>query len=124
MYGFQTVNFNELGKNPPGILIQPFIKEMESKGELSFIYLNGFFTHCVLNRKKLIYPSSSILKQANRIFQKLGLAILYARLDLINIKVKLHVNEIELIEPELFFSFYPPSASLFARAIDKLINLD
>ena len=117
-------------------LLTPFISEI-ARGEYSFVYINSLLSHCLLKKpalgefisnfsfvpsRRLITPAPDLLNQAGQIYKKLNISPLYARLDLVNIKGKLKVMEIELIEPELFFKFNPESASLFAAAIDKLIR--
>lgn len=39
-------HFYQLLKNNKGAIIQPFLKEVSQKGELSFVFFNGKYSHC------------------------------------------------------------------------------
>jgi glutathione synthase/RimK-type ligase-like ATP-grasp enzyme len=99
-------------------LLQEFRPEIKDLGESSFIFFNGKFSHAV-NKKPiendfrvqiqyggkytLIQPNDDLLQQAELVLSKIPEKLLYARIDGIVIENKLHLMEIELIEPDLYF---------------------
>lgn len=99
-------------------LLQEFRPEIKELGETSFIFFDGKFSHAV-NKKpvendfrvqiqyggkySLIQPNADLLLQAELVLSKISEKLLYARVDGIVIENKLHLMEIELIEPDLYF---------------------
>lgn len=115
-------------------LIQPFVKEIQTEGEISFVFIAGRFSHAVLKKPKngefltwpefgailaTIKPEGKIIRQAERIFKAIPFQTLYARIDSVNIKGKLHLMEIELNEPMLLFRFSANAAQRLAQAISE-----
>jgi glutathione synthase/RimK-type ligase-like ATP-grasp enzyme len=115
-------------------LIQQFIPEIEAHGEISFIYIDGAYSHAVLKRPAAddfrvqqehggsaepFHPSPALLDQANHI----AVAVpqvrdsLYCRIDAVARDGKLVLMELELIEPELFLGLAEDAAERFAKAI-------
>jgi len=120
-------------------LLQPFVESVTTEGELSFIYFNSRFSHAVVKQPKpgdfrsqshygasirLIEPSKIDLDQANMVMEKLHpMTPLYARVDMVRIDGLLHVMELELIEPFLFFSQFPDRVAGLVRAMqERLIS--
>jgi glutathione synthase/RimK-type ligase-like ATP-grasp enzyme len=114
-------------------LIQQFIPEIET-GEISFIYLDGGYSHAVLKRPAAgdfrvqqehggsaegFVPSPALLDQANKIAAAVPYVrdSLYCRIDVIEKDGRLIVMELELIEPELFLGLADGAAKRFAAAI-------
>lgn len=108
--------------NHSDLVIQPFIKEIQTLGEWSVIYFNGKFSHSVLKKPKsgdyrtqpelggsalVKRCSDEIIKTGKDIISfisnKFDAPILYARIDGIEINDKFTLMEIELIEPFLYF---------------------
>lgn len=105
-------------------MVQPYIKEVATEGEWSFIFIGGQNTHSILKKPKpggwLVQdelggsvhwetPPKDYLETAKKVYQKLcELAdrkwqidkILYARVDILPGQ---YLGELELVEPELFF---------------------
>lgn len=117
-----------------GFLLQQFIPEIQTQGEISFIYLDGHYSHAVLKRPavddfrvqqehggsaELFAPSASLLQEANAIAQAVPQVrdSLYCRLDAVERNRKLILMELELIEPELFLGLAQGTAERFATAI-------
>ncbi len=112
-------------------LLQEFRPEIKEVGETSFIFFNGNFSHAV-NKKPtatdfrvqvqyggrytLIEPSADLLEQAESILAKIPETLLYARVDGIVIQNKLHLMEIELIEPDLYFDLAEGARERFVAA--------
>jgi glutathione synthase/RimK-type ligase-like ATP-grasp enzyme len=115
-------------------LVQQFVPEVRDKGEISFIYFDGAYSHAVLKRPgqddfrvqvehggsaELFVPPASLLRQADEI----AVAVpqvrdsLYCRIDAIEKDGRLVLMELELIEPELFLGLAEGAALRFAQAI-------
>ena len=105
-------------------LIQPFIENIITEGEWSFIYFNGQLSHVLLKkpapndyRVQGIYggtiqpfePRPRDLLQAALVLDRLPSDILYARLDFVRFNGQLSVMEVELIEPIFSFNLVPES---------------
>lgn len=112
-------------------LIQPFLPEIETQGELSMIFFNGSFSHAVLKKPKAgdfrvqkqyggqyqrVDPSAELLQVAQHI-ATLENDLLYARVDGIIIDNQFHLMELELIEPDLYFEFGEDISQRFAASV-------
>jgi glutathione synthase/RimK-type ligase-like ATP-grasp enzyme len=115
-------------------LVQQFISEIETQGEISFVYLDGVYSHAVLKRPaegdfrvqkdfggsaEAFVPSAAQLKQANAIAAAVRYVgdSLYCRIDAVEKDGELILMEVELIEPELFLGLAEGAAERFAEAI-------
>jgi glutathione synthase/RimK-type ligase-like ATP-grasp enzyme len=115
-------------------LVQQFIPEIETQGEISFVYLDGAYSHAVLKRPaagdfrvqkdfggsaEAFVPSATQLKQANAIVAAVRHVgdSLYCRIDAVAKDGTLILMEVELIEPELFLGLAEGAAERFAKAI-------
>lgn len=112
-------------------LIQEYQPEIKQAGETSFIFFHGKFSHCV-NKKPvendfrvqfqyggkycLIEPSADLIQQAEAILAHFTEKLLYARVDGIIIGNQLHLMEIELLEPDLYFDLAEGSRERFVNA--------
>ncbi|HEY2168854.1 MAG TPA: hypothetical protein VGJ30_04465 [Candidatus Angelobacter sp.] len=120
--------------NGEPFLIQQFIPEIQTEGEISFIYIDGVFSHAVLKRPvagdfrvqqehggsaELFLPNAALLSQADEIAASVPQVSqsLYCRLDAVARNGKLVLMELELIEPELFLGLAEGAAERFAKAI-------
>lgn len=119
------------------MMVQPYIESVETAGELSAIFIDGEFTHGV--QKIPIegdyrvqddfgasdYPYTFTEEERSMMHEVLLCvpdheSLLYARFDyLLGDDGTLLLNELELIEPSLFFRHCENSAIAFARAIVK-----
>jgi glutathione synthase/RimK-type ligase-like ATP-grasp enzyme len=117
-------------------LIQQYIPEIQTEGEISFVYIDGVFSHAVLKRvaaddfrvqkehggsAELFHPDSTLLAQANQIAATVPQVrdSLYCRIDAIARGGKLVLMELELIEPQLFLGLAEGAAERFANAIAR-----
>ncbi|MEM7355445.1 MAG: hypothetical protein AAF657_31825 [Acidobacteriota bacterium] len=115
-------------------LIQPFVPEIASAGEISLLFFGGRYSHAVLKRAKpgdfrvqsdfggsetLLEPSAESLEQAQRIADAIRRPWLYARIDVVDQAGTLVVMEIELIEPQLFFAQDHRSATALINALEE-----
>lgn len=131
---------NELNKmQGEAFLIQQFIPEIATQGEISFVYIDGAYSHAVLKRPaaidfrvqkehggsaELFHPSPALLDQANQIAAAVPQVrdSLYCRIDAVARNGRLILMELELIEPELFLGLAEGAAERFARAIVRRIK--
>ncbi|MGI9543254.1 MAG: ATP-grasp domain-containing protein [Cyclobacteriaceae bacterium] len=116
----EAFSFSNLGfQYDHGFMIQPFVKEIESSGELSIIFFNKEYSHAVLKSAKegdfrvqsnfggtvtSFKPAKVIIEQARDVLGFFNFDLLYARVDGILREDSLVIMEVELIEPELFIS--------------------
>jgi glutathione synthase/RimK-type ligase-like ATP-grasp enzyme len=117
-------------------LVQQFVPEIVTNGEISFIYIDGSYSHAVLKRAAtgefrvqkdfggsaaLLHPSTALLEQANEIAAAMPHVrdSLYCRIDVVQRDGRLLLMELELIEPELFLGLAEGTARAFAAAILK-----
>ena len=114
-------------------LIQPYLPEIATAGELSVIFFNGAFSHAVLKKPKdgdfrvqkqyggqyqRVDPAPELLAVAQRI-ATLENNLLYARVDGLMIGGTFHLMELELIEPDLYFEF---GAEISERFVDCVMQ--
>lgn len=120
-----------------GTLVQEFIPEIASGGEVSMVYAGGAFSHAVVKRVRAgdfrvqkdfggavdpLMPSAGLLEFGRAVMAQVPASCAYARVDMVETAHGLLLMELELIEPELYFSIVPGSAERMARAIvDRLI---
>ncbi|WP_375291377.1 RimK family alpha-L-glutamate ligase [Qipengyuania sp.] len=115
-------------------MIQPFLPVIEQEGELTFVFIDGRFSHGVRKtaaegeyRIQSIYggaevnfePSASELAQAEAVMAALPFAApLYARIDMIRLEGEtLAVMEAEMIEPYLYPEQGPELGERLASAV-------
>lgn len=113
-------------------MVQPFLPEIETEGEWSFVFIGGLFSHAVLKsprpgdfrvqeehggRTARREPPPGLLIQARDAAIAGPRPWLYARVDGVRRGGDLLVVEVELIEPCLFLSYAPGAARRLAEAI-------
>lgn len=124
--------YTELIQNED-LMLQEFQHLIHKKGEVAFMIFNGKFSHAVLKKAKKgdfrvqddfggsvhnYIPSAEEINFAEEIVSLINPFPVYARVDIIwDNNNKPAVSELELIEPELWFRFYPPAADLLADAV-------
>lgn len=132
---------NELGNmlttleaEQPGLayLIQPFIDDIATEGEWSFVYFDRRLSHVLLKkpapgdyRVQGLYggsirpaePTPEDLRLADAVMAAIPFDTLYARLDFVRIEGRLAVMEAELIEPILSLDLVPGSAGRLVDAV-------
>lgn len=122
-----------LADYPDGLLVQAYVDA--PFGEACLIYFNGEFSHAAHRKPRAgewransaygveILPLTARpdwLTIGAKTLAALPETPLYARIDgLIDDSGQFHLNEVELIEPALYFSVAPHSLSRFAAAIDR-----
>jgi glutathione synthase/RimK-type ligase-like ATP-grasp enzyme len=119
------------------LMIQDYIEEIETGGEYSLIFLNGEYSHAVLKKVapgdfrtqidfggtvEAIKPSASLIDQAYEINDALGFDTLYSRVDGIYSKDEFKVIELEMFEPNLYFSYHEKSVQRFVESVIERIG--
>ena len=115
------------------MMVQPFLKKIQEEGEISFIFIDGDFSHALLKQAKsgdyriqssyggtetAITPTPSDLKSAQSVLSALDEMPLYARVDMLRGDDDgLLLMELELIEPYLYPLEGPELGPRFAAAI-------
>lgn len=112
----KAASINELLQQE-SFLAQPFLEEIKTKGEWSFLFFNGKYSHTVLKTAKpgdfrvqhffggtvhTPEPPLALLEAAQQIVDKHAQGCLYARVDGVERNGELALMELELIEPFLF----------------------
>jgi glutathione synthase/RimK-type ligase-like ATP-grasp enzyme len=120
-----------------GALLQEFVPEIISHGELSMVYFDGVFSHAVSKRAKTgdyrvqqdfggsvepMTPSPELLSFTDRVMSTVDGPTLYARVDVVETGGGPLLMELELIEPELYFLYVPAAAATFADAILRRLS--
>ncbi len=121
------------------VLLQPFLPSVQTRGEVSLVYLEGSYSHAVLKRPRdgdwraqdefggsinAALPRADEVEVATRAMEaalKLsgtGERLLYARVDLVrDPQDSPCLSELELIEPTLFLRWCEGSAEHLAGAL-------
>lgn len=116
----------------PGALVQKFMPEIVTLGEWSLVFFSGRYSHAVIKTPKsgdfrvqhdfggeerAAEPPTRVLEDAVRVIEEIGSTPLYSRVDGVESGGRLHLMELELIEPALFLKSSPLAAGRFADAI-------
>jgi glutathione synthase/RimK-type ligase-like ATP-grasp enzyme len=127
----QQTSFEEL-LSLSSALVQPFLPEIQTRGEWSLIFLGGEFSHAVLKRpregdfrvqehlggsSRPAVASEELIRQARAVVEKIPGPWLYARVDGVESGEGLLLMELELTEPSLFLESDPAAPGRFAEAI-------
>lgn len=118
-------------------LIQKFIPEIMTEGEASLVYFGGEFSHAVKKmpsegefRVHDVYGGQvlpyEVSDEERRVaemgLKALGMPTQYARIDTVLSNQGTLIIEMELIEPRLFFEYYPETAESYADHIENYLN--
>lgn len=113
-------------------LLQRFLPEIETAGEMSFLFFNGTYSHTVRKLPKpgdirvqsewggtveVISPPDNLIAQAAHFLTALPSLPTYARIDVVEVADTLLLMELEVIEPELFCLHVDGAAERFADAL-------
>ncbi len=117
-----------------GVLVQPFLPEIQSGGELSLLFFDGVFSHAVCKRPKAgdyrvqfqfggsnesVQVSEALVAQASICVAHAPAPTVYARVDGVVQDSRFLLMELEVFEPLMFLSRHPQAPARFARAIEK-----
>lgn len=118
------------------VLVQPFAEEIPREGEISFMFIDGEYSHATLKRAATatgefrvqtehggtVDPHSApadLIAQAAKALLPLPEVPLYARVDGIARDDQFVLMELELIEPNLFFNHCRGSVERMGQAIAR-----
>lgn len=120
------------------VMIQPYLDEVATDGELSLLFLDGTFSHAVLKRPKAgdfrvqsdfggsvesITPAPHLVEEAARVLAAAPEPTLYARVDGCVVGGHFMLMELEVVEPCLFFEYAPGAADRLADALLARLQL-
>lgn len=115
-----------------GVLVQPFIPEIMSGGELSLLFFDGVYSHAVRKRPKAgdyrvqfqyggtnenAEVSEALVRQARVCIENAPALPTYARVDGVVKDGRFLLMELEVFEPLMFLERHPEAPGRFARAI-------
>ncbi|MCA0365598.1 MAG: hypothetical protein LCH67_16270 [Bacteroidetes bacterium] len=118
-------------------LLQPFLPEIQTEGEISMIFFGNEYSHAIIKRPTdgdfrvqkqfggiyLPYlPSQELLDELNPVFKIFGDEFLFGRIDGVKLGGKFHIMEIEMLEPDLYFDFFPEKVALFCEKAVEMIK--
>lgn len=121
------------------VLVQPYVSEVETAGEVSIVCIEGRPTHAVrkvpaagdfrsqehhgavVNAVPLDAASIAIAQTA---LDAVVGSTLYARVDVVPVDGRLFVMELELIEPTLWLRWHPPAAAVLADSVESILEQD
>jgi glutathione synthase/RimK-type ligase-like ATP-grasp enzyme len=139
---WQTIRWSPgdpLEGGPEGpAMVQPYLPEIETSGEVSLLYFGGRFSHAIAKRPQpgdfrvqpehdgiisAYEPQEDELDAARAILDAVEEDLLYARVDLVRgSDGRPMLIELELIEPDLYLGYDPAGGAGFAGAIKELID--
>ncbi len=117
-----------------GVLVQPFLPEIQSGGELSLLFFDGAFSHAVCKRPKAgdyrvqfqfggtnenARVSEELVLEARLCIEHAPAPTVYARVDGVVRDGSFLLMELEIFEPLMFLERHPGAPARFARAIEK-----
>jgi hypothetical protein len=117
-----------------GMLVQPFLPEIQSGGELSLLFFDGVFSHAVCKRPKpgdyRVQPqfggssenvevSDDLIAQARLCIAHAPAPPVYARVDGVVKDGDFLLMELEIFEPLMFLSCHAEAPARFARAVER-----
>lgn len=113
-------------------LVQPFLRSITVRGEISLLFFKGEFSHAVCKRPKSgdyrvqeqhggtvepHDPSKREMEVARMALRAAPSPTTYARVDLVHIDEQPMLMELELIEPALFLEFGPRAVQAYSHAL-------
>ncbi|MFN0158276.1 MAG: RimK family alpha-L-glutamate ligase [Bacteroidota bacterium] len=119
------------------VMVQPFMKSIQSEGEWSLVFLGGEYSHAVIKRPKNgdfrvqsdfggtvadASPTADLIETARNILSKIPSPLLYARVDGVMEDGRFYLMELEIIEPSLFLGQNNKAPERFAQAIHSHLN--
>lgn len=113
-------------------MIQPFLPDLATAGELSLLFFGGRLSHAVLKTAKpgdfriqsqfgglyrtVEAPPHAALALADQVLGAIDEDLLYGRIDMVEHEGRWLLMEAELIEPDFYLSEAPDRGRLFAEA--------
>jgi glutathione synthase/RimK-type ligase-like ATP-grasp enzyme len=122
---------------PGDTILQEFQPEIEYSGESSLIFFGGKYSHAVIKKPKIgdmrAHPMWGASmgrydapvderRLAEDALEVVGEPTEYARVDVMRGRKGPLIIEVELIEPMLFFDFFPETVDVFADHIERFLR--
>jgi enamine deaminase RidA (YjgF/YER057c/UK114 family)/glutathione synthase/RimK-type ligase-like ATP-grasp enzyme len=119
-----------------GVLVQPFLPEILSEGELSLLFFDGVFSHAVRKRPKpgdyrvqfqfggtteSVEVEPALVEQARACVLAAPSLPVYARVDGVVKDGEFLLMELEVFEPLMFLASHPEAPGRFARAVQARV---
>ncbi|HQR17464.1 MAG TPA: hypothetical protein PK948_03785 [Gemmatimonadales bacterium] len=120
------------------MMVQPYVAEVSTVGELSLLYFNGRFSHAVRKipaagdfrvqtehggRVLAVQPTPAEFAAGQRVLDALAEDTLYARIDLLpTTDGVLRLLELEVTEPSMFLRWDADAPDRFAAAIQERLR--
>lgn len=119
------------------LLVQPFIEEINTQGEISLLYFNRSYSHAVIKKPgagdfrvqkeyggvtEPYSADTTTIKTADAILRHIKGDLLYARVDGVIINNRFVLMELELIEPFLFLDYKTGAMQQFVAAAAGLFK--
>jgi len=114
-------------------MIQPFLPDLATSGELSLLFFDGRLSHAVLKTaapgdfriqsqfggryERVATPPAGALALAKQVLAAIEEPLLYARIDVVEHEGRWLLMEAELIEPDFYLSEAPDGGRMFADAV-------
>jgi hypothetical protein len=121
-----------------GLLIQPFLSEIQSAGELSLLFFDGVFSHAICKRPKegdyrvqfqyggtneTVEVRDEWIEGARACIAAAPALPVYARVDGVVQNGQFLLMELEIFEPLMFLARHPLAPGRFARAIQARLGV-
>ncbi len=120
-----------------GALLQEFIPEIRTRGEVSLMFFGGAFSHAVCKQvapgefrvqphlggeARRIDAAPELRAFGARVLRAVPARWVYARVDVVHAERGPVLMELELVEPELFFHLAPERADHLAECLAGLVG--
>lgn len=121
-----------------GVLVQPFLPEILSSGELSMLFFDGVYSHAVCKRPRpgdyrvqfqfggtneKVEVEPALVAQARACVLASPSLPVYARVDGVVKDGNFLLMELEVFEPLMFLAGHPEAPGRFARAVQGRLAL-
>ncbi len=117
-------------------LMQPFLPQIQTSGEVSLLFFDKKYQFSIRKVPKsgdfrvqvqfggqyeVYQPSADVVENAEKILSHYPDPLLYARVDGVLDGGQFLLMEVELIEPDLYFDFFPTARQRFVDAFVGLV---
>ncbi len=119
------------------VMVQPFIPEIQTRGEWSLMFFDGEFSHAVRKmptegdfrvqtgfggRSAVEHPGDAVMRAVRKVLDAAPSPWLYVRVDGIETANGYVLLELEMLEPSLFLAQNTKAPAKFADAILRVAN--
>jgi len=115
------------------VMIQPYLKSVETGGERAAVMIGGKLTHAIEKSPRFAADEEQVSSELpvseaergllDRVMGNLPAEVLYARLDtMIDNEGEIVISEVEVIEPSLFLLQSEAAQDAFVDAIQSALN--